>query len=126
MRASTLTGATMGQRGMASGKIRKKAGNGANLGFEDKLWQAADKMRGSMDAADYKHVVLGFTFLKYISDASEAKHAELEADEYSDPEDPEEYLAENIFWVPKDARWAHFLPEPTGSRRATPTSTFQH
>ena len=88
-------------------RSRDTRNSGANLGFEDKLWQAADKMRGSMDAADYKHVVLGFIFLKYISDAFEAMHAELEADEYSDPEDPEEYLAENIFWVPKDARWAH-------------------
>ena len=64
-------------------------------------------MRGAMDAADYKHVVLGLIFLKYISDAFEAKHAALELEEHSDPEDPEEYLAENIFWVPRDARWVH-------------------
>ena len=79
--------------------------NGANLGFEDKLWAAADAMRGGMDASEYKHVVLGLIFLKYISDAFEDKYLELEADEYSDPEDPEEYLAENIFWVPVEARW---------------------
>lgn len=79
--------------------------NGANLGFEDKLWAAADAMRGGMDASEYKHVVLGLIFLKYISDAFEDKYEELKADEYSDPEDSEEYLAENIFWVPVDARW---------------------
>ena len=79
--------------------------NGANLGFEDKLWAAADAMRGGMDASEYKHVVLGLIFLKYISDAFEDKYEELKADEYSDPEDSEEYLAENIFWVPVQARW---------------------
>jgi len=85
------------------------AGNGTTLGFEAKLWQAADKLRNNMDAAEYKHVVLGLIFLKYISDAFEEKHAALEADRKSgaDPEDPDEYRAENIFWVPKDARWSH-------------------
>ncbi len=79
--------------------------NGAVLGFEADLWAAADAMRGGMDASEYKHVALGLIFLKYISDAFEAKHQELQADDLSDPEDPEEYLAENIFWVPKEARW---------------------
>lgn len=81
--------------------------SGANLGFEAKLWQAADKLRNNMDAAEYKHVVLGLIFLKYISDAFEEKHAALEADKKSgaDPEDPDEYRADNIFWVAKDARW---------------------
>ena len=83
--------------------------NGANLGFEDKLWAAADKMRGSMDAAEYKHVVLGLIFLKYISDAFEAKHSELRQDDLADPEDREEYLAENVFWVPPAARWTNIL-----------------
>ena len=83
-----------------------KENNGANLGFEDRLWAAADKMRGSMDASEYKHVVLGLIFLKYISDAFEAKHAELIDDPLADSEDPEEYLAENVFWVPREARWA--------------------
>ena len=81
--------------------------NGATVGFEDELWAAADKMRGGMDASEYKHVALGLIFLKYISDAFEAKYEELQGEEYSDPEDPEEYLAENVFWVPKDARWQH-------------------
>jgi type I restriction enzyme M protein len=83
--------------------------NGATLGFEAKLWQAADKLRNNMDAAEYKHVVLGLIFLKYISDAFEERHAALQADRKSgaDPEDPDEYRAENIFWVPKEARWPH-------------------
>ena len=85
------------------------ATNGATLGFETKLWQAADKLRNNMDAGEYKHVVLGLIFLKYISDAFEERHAALEVDKKSgaDPEDPDEYRAENIFWVPKAARWSH-------------------
>ncbi|MCL6546826.1 MAG: type I restriction-modification system subunit M N-terminal domain-containing protein [Bryobacteraceae bacterium] len=80
---------------------------GANLGFEAQLWATANTLRGSMDAAEYKHVVLGLVFLKYISDAFEAQHARLEAerDQGADPEDPDEYRAENIFWVPPEARW---------------------
>jgi len=84
-------------------------GNGANLGFENQMWAAADKLRGHMDASEYKHVVLGLIFLKYISDAFQAKHKKLEAmkdTEYTDPEDRDEYAAANIFWVPKEARWA--------------------
>lgn len=73
--------------------------------IEQHLWQAADKLRNNMDAAEYKHVVLGLIFLKYISDAFEAKHAELSTDKLADPEDKDEYLAESIFWVPKEARW---------------------
>lgn len=78
----------------------------ANIGFEEKLWQMADKLRGSMDASEYKNVVLGLLFLKYVSDSFEEKYAELETDEWADPEDKDEYLAENIFWVPKEARWS--------------------
>ena len=81
--------------------------NGANLGFEVQLWAAADKLRGNMEPSDYKHVALGLIFLKYISDAFEAKRAELLREELADAEDPEEYLAENVFWVPKEARWSH-------------------
>ncbi|MHA1748404.1 MAG: type I restriction-modification system subunit M, partial [Promethearchaeota archaeon] len=68
----------------------------------------ADALRGSMDAAEYKHVVLGLIFLKYISDAFEELHAKLEAevDQGADPEDPDEYRAKNVFWVPKEARWS--------------------
>lgn len=92
--------------------------NGGPLGFEAKLWAAADALRNNMDAAEYKHVVLGLIFLKYISDAFEAKHAELEAEKKkgADPEDPDEYRAVNIFWVPPEARWKYLksmAPQPT-------------
>lgn len=88
---------------------KAKTNNGANLGFENELWRAADALRSNMDAAEYKHVVLGLIFLKYISDAFEEKHAQLEAERSSgaDPEDPDEYRAVNIFWVPKEARWSY-------------------
>ncbi len=90
-------------------KAKRGATSDAVVGFEEKLWQMADKLRNNMDAAEYKHVVLGLIFLKYISDSFEEKHAELTADKKSgaDPEDPDEYRAENIFWVPKAARWSH-------------------
>ncbi|MGH2457734.1 MAG: type I restriction-modification system subunit M, partial [Chloroflexota bacterium] len=92
--------------------------SGSELGFEAKLWAAADALRNNMDAAEYKHVVLGLIFLKYISDAFEAKHAELDAQhaQGADPEDPDEYRAVGIFWVPKEARWSHLkanAPRPT-------------
>jgi len=101
---------------------KKKTSNGGNLGFEEKLWQAADKMRGHMDPAEYKHVVLGLIFLKYISDAFEERRSQLESSakdpsseyyvkepeaRYGIIEDRDEYLSENIFWVPKDARWSY-------------------
>jgi type I restriction enzyme M protein len=87
-------------------------------GLEVKLWAAADALRNNMDAAEYKHVVLGLIFLKYISDAFESKRAELLAlaAEGADPEDPDEYRAENIFWVPKEGRWSVLkdnAPQPT-------------
>jgi len=90
----------------------------ANLGFEAKLWAAADALRNNMDAAEYKHVVLGLIFLKYISDAFEARHAELSAQKSqgADPEDRDEYRADSIFWVPKEARWERIkasAPQPT-------------
>lgn len=82
----------------------------ANLGFEAKLWLTADKLRNNMDAAEYKHVVLGLIFLKYISDTFEEHRARLVEGkgEYkgANPEDKDEYKAENVFWVPKDARWS--------------------
>jgi len=96
----------------------KNNDTGANLGFEAKLWQMADGLRNNMDAAEYKHVVLGLIFLKYISDAFEAKHAELDAQKAkgADPEDPDEYRAVSIFWVPPEARWKYLksmAPQPT-------------
>lgn len=86
-------------------KKGKSGGNGANLGFEEKLWASADKLRGHVDASEYKHVVLGLIFLKYISDAFQERYDALKADKYADPEDRDEYSAENVFWVPKAARW---------------------
>ena len=83
--------------------------NGANLGFEKKMWQAADKMRSNMDAAEYKHIVLGLIFLKYISDSFLELYNELKNDSegFSDPEDIDEYRSKNIFWVPPEARWGY-------------------
>lgn len=75
------------------------------LGFEKKLWEAADKLRSNMDAAVYKHVVLGLIFLKYISDAFDELYATLKKDPVADEEDEDEYIAKKVFWVPKDARW---------------------
>ena len=96
--------------------------NGVTLGFEAKLWQAADKLRNNMDAAEYKHVVLGLIFLKYISDTFEEKfdlllkefanpqseyYIEDETIRHQNAEDRDEYLMENIFYVPKKARWSY-------------------
>jgi type I restriction enzyme M protein len=79
----------------------QKNNNGATVGYEADLWRMADALRGSMDATEYKHAVLGLIFLKYISDVEE-KHAALEAEraQGADPEDPDEYRGHNIFWVP--------------------------
>jgi len=79
--------------------------------LEKKLWSSADKLRSNMDAAEYKHVVLGLMFLKYISDTFEQKHRMLEIesqkDNLTDPEDRDWYIADNIFWVPPEARWEY-------------------
>ena len=96
--------------------------HGATTGYEAQLWQMADALRGSMDAAEYKHVVLGLLFLKYISDAFEEAHARLEGErtQGADPEDPDEYRAGNIFWVPSEARWTHLkahAKQPTIGQR---------
>lgn len=100
-----------------TGSTSRAHGQG-DRSFEADLWAAADALRNNMDAAEYKHVVLGLIFLKYISDAFEAKYAELDAqrEEGADPEDQDEYRAVNIFWVPKEARWSHLkanAPQPT-------------
>ena len=108
---------------MARNKRKSKPnGNGATLGFEATLYQAADKLRNNLDAAEYKHVVLGLIFLKYISDRFEERHAfllkqsanseseyylEEESFRYEFVEDRDEYLAENIFYVPTEARWSY-------------------
>ncbi len=77
------------------------------MNIEKTLFEAADKMRGAMDAGEYKHVALGLLFLRYVSAAFDLRRAELLDDPLSDPEDPEEYLAESVFWVPSIARWSH-------------------
>ena len=79
----------------------------AKVGFEEDLWKSANKLRNNMDASQYKHVVLGLIFLKYVSDSFEEKYKELENTKYADPEDRDEYLADNVFWVPKEARWEY-------------------
>ena len=109
---------TRSRRARDGGNGAARSNGNGELGFEAKLWAAADALRNNMDAAEYKHVVLGLIFLKYISDAFEAKHRELEAQraEGADPEDPDEYRAVNIFWVPKEARWSFIkanAPQPS-------------
>jgi type I restriction enzyme M protein len=76
-----------------------------NSNFEAQLFKAADKLRKNIDAAEYKNVALGLIFLKYISESFQEKYDILETDEYSDPEDRDEYKADNIFFVPEQARW---------------------
>ncbi len=93
--------------GAAKGKKTKTNGNGANLGFEAQMFLAADKLRKNLEPSDYKHVALGLIFLRYISIAFEARRAALLAEDAAVAEDPDEYLAENVFWVPKEARWSH-------------------
>lgn len=85
--------------------VKKNGSNGTSLGFEQTLWLAADKLRGHLDAAEYKSVVLGLIFLKYVSDMFEQVRARVEQEALDDPEDRDVYLAERVFWVPKEARW---------------------
>lgn len=80
--------------------------NGSDLGIEASLFKTADKLRGNMEPSDYKHVALGLIFLKHISDGFELKRQSLLAEFPEDAEDPDAYLAENVFWVPADARWS--------------------
>jgi type I restriction enzyme M protein len=93
-----------------SSAVSAAAPSAATVGFEAKLWAAADKLRNNMDAAEYKHVVLGLIFLKYISDSFAELHAKLVEGrgefDGANPEDPDEYRAKNVFWVPKAARWS--------------------
>ena len=95
---------------MARVKKAQNKSSGANLGFEAILRAAADKLRGHLDAAEYKHVVLMLIFLKHISNSFEELRARLitEQAEGANPEGPDEYRAENVFWVPPEARWSDF------------------
>ncbi|HVY46694.1 MAG TPA: N-6 DNA methylase [Minicystis sp.] len=103
-RAAGSNGAAPSAKAPKPAKTAAKS-SGAVIGFEEKLWLMADKLRGHLDPAEYKHVVLGLIFLKYVSDAFEAKHAALVA-EGENAEDKDQYEAENIFWVPPEARWS--------------------
>lgn len=85
--------------------------NTADIGFEREIWKAADKMRGNIDASEYKSVVLGLIFLKYISDKFETKYRQLVAEGEGFEEDKDEYTAENIFYVPTEARWERIAAE---------------
>lgn len=93
---------------MAKSKATK---NSADIGFEKQLWDAADVLRGNMDAADYKNVVLGLIFLKYLSDRFDERYQELVAEGYGDEEDRDCYIEENVFYVPEEARWAQIASE---------------
>jgi type I restriction enzyme M protein len=91
--------------------MKKKQKTVTEESLEKQLWKTADKLRKNIDAAEYKHVVLGLIFLKYISDAFEELYARLKAEKEqgADPEDRDEYQAENVFFVPQDARWQYLL-----------------
>src|SRR5471030_1957150 len=105
---SLVTRAAIWQtRAMSRAASKNSQSNGSALGFEATLWSAAEKLKGNMDAGEYKHVVLGLIFLKYISDAFEERHAALAKDKSADAEDRDEYTADNIFWVNKIARWSY-------------------
>ena len=77
-----------------------------SLGFEEKIWKAADVLRGNLSPSQYKNIVLGLIFLKYVSDCFDVKYQELLKDEYADEEDKDEYTAENVFFVPAESRWS--------------------
>ena len=91
---------------MASNKATDKK-NTADVGFEKQLWDAADVLRGNLDAAEYKNVVLGLIFLKYLSDRFDERYQELVAEGYGDEEDRDCYMEQNIFFVREEARWAN-------------------
>lgn len=106
----------MAQGRQKAAAVNGKNGNGGHLGFEAELFLVADKLRKNLEPSDYKHVVLGLIFLRHISLAFEAKRAALLKEDADAAEDPDEYLAENVFWVPKEARWSHLQ---AGARQAT-------
>jgi type I restriction enzyme M protein len=87
----------------------KKNGNGAGLGFEEKLWLAADKMRGHIEASEYKHVFLGLIFLKYLSDVFQERYRWLEEQSATNPENRDEYAVHGTFWIPEKARWSYLI-----------------
>ena len=87
-----------------------------NLGFEDKLWEMADKLRGNIESSEYKHVILGLVFLKYISDSFLERYEEIKTEYPGLEEDRDAYSSVNVFFVPKEARWdyiKHHAKQPT-------------
>lgn len=89
-------------------KTSDKTEGTSNVGeIEAQLFLAADKLRKNLEPSDYKHVVLGLIFLRHVSQSFETRYAELMAEDPDAAEDPDEYAAENVFWVPKEARWSH-------------------
>lgn len=96
----------MAKNSLSTTKKKSSKKNGTTeLGFEEKLWQAADKLRSHMDAAVYKHVVLGLVFLKYVSDSFMERFNELKKKNDGFEEERDAYTEKNVFWVPKAARW---------------------
>jgi len=105
--------------------------NGGDLGFEAELFKAADSLRGNLEPSEYKHIVLGLIFLKYISEAFEAQRAKLKKEQFADPDDPEEYLAARVFWcrislvgltfgtMPASVILRSWTPSPTQRRKWT-------
>lgn len=92
---------------MAKSKAKDTKKNTADVGFENQLWNAADVLRGNLDAAEYKNVVLGLIFLKYLSDRFDERYLELVAEGYGDEEDRDCYMEQNVFFVPEEARWVN-------------------
>ena len=92
-----------------SNSAKESTGDGGNTDYTSELWKMANALRGNMDAAEYKHVVLGLIFLKYISDAFEERRSQIEAEDLDDPEDPDAYRGWDIFWVPPEARWEYLM-----------------
>ena len=107
-----------GKHEMTRAKSKERAPNGANLGFEENIWKAAEKLRSNMEAAEYKYVVLGLISLRYILDAFVEVYELLRKGQDSDPEDRDEYASRRIFWVPKKARWNHLTDN---AKKATDT-----
>lgn len=99
---------------MARPKKNVTQENTATIGFEEHLWTAADKLRGNMDASEYKSVILGLIFLKYVSDKFDERYNELVNEGEGFEEDKDEYISENIFWVPVEARWTK-IAEASGT-----------
>ena len=94
-----------------------------NLGFENKLWEMADKLRGNIESSEYKHVILGLVFLKYISDSFDERYNDLKQNYAGMEEERVSYEAANVFFVPKEARWEHIKSQAKLPNIGQETST---